>query len=75
MIASEIELKNTLEKLAELENHIAPQVEQERLGTLRPVERLSLRSMKRLANSLREEITRYRAQRAKRKSEQPAQSV
>ncbi len=69
MIASDFELKNTLEKLADIETHIAPQVEQERLGTLSPVARLSLRSMRRLANSLREEIARYRAQQSKRKSE------
>ena len=52
MIASDFELKNTLEKLAALEAHIAPQLEQARLGTLSPVARLSLRSMKRLVNSL-----------------------
>lgn len=62
MIASDLELKNTLDKLAELETHIAPQVEQERQGAIGPVERLSLRSMRQLANSLREEIARYRAE-------------
>ena len=74
MIASDLELKNTLDKLAELEAHIAPRVEQQRQGTLSPVARLSLRSMKRLANALREEIARYRAQQSKTKVErsQPA---
>ncbi len=71
MIASDFELKNTLDKLAELEAHIAPQVEQARQGQLSPVGRLSLRSMKRLINSLREEIARYRAQQSKTKVERP----
>ena len=75
MIASDFELQNTLDKLAELEEHIAPKVEQARLGTLNPVARLSLRSLRRLANSLREEIARYRAQQSKRKSEQTVPSV
>ncbi len=74
MIASDFELNNTLEKLAEIETHIAPQVEQERQGSLSPTARLSLRTMRRLANSLREEIARYRAQQSKTKVEraQPA---
>lgn len=67
MIASDFELNNTLEKLAEIEAHIAPQVEQERQGLLSPTARLSLRSMRRLANSLREEIARYRVQQSKTK--------
>ena len=74
MIASDFELNNTLEKLAEMEAHIARQVEQERQGSLSPTARLSLRSMRRLANSLREEIACYRAQQSKTKVEraQPA---
>ncbi len=70
MIASDFELNNTLDKLAEVEAHIAPQVEQARRGTLSPTARLSLRNMRLLANSLREEIARYRAQQSKTKVEQ-----
>ena len=75
MISSDIELKNTLDKLSEVEAHIAPQVEQERLGTLSPVARLSLRNLRRLINSLREKIARYRAQQSKRKTEQTVPSA
>ena len=75
MITSDFELQNTLEKLAELEEHIAPRMEQARLGTLNPIARLSLRSLRRLANSLREEIARYRAQHSNQKSEQAVPSA
>lgn len=64
MIENDLQLQNTLDKLAALEEHLQPKLALERAGQLTPVQRLSLRSMRRIVNQLREEIVRYRSSRA-----------
>ena len=61
MIENDFQLQNTLDKLAALEEHLQPKLALEAAGTLTPVQRLSLRSMRRMMNQLREEIVRYRS--------------
>ena len=61
MIGNNFQLQNTLDKLAALEEHLQPKLALEAAGTLTPVQRLSLRSMRRMMNQLREEIVRYRS--------------
>ena len=61
MIENDFQLQNTLDKLAALEEHLQPKLRLEAAGTLTPVQRLSLRSMRRMMNQLREEIVRYRS--------------
>lgn len=75
MITSDWELKDTLDELTILETRIWTQVEREQRGSLSPIERWSLRSLQRRANSLCVKIARYRAQQSQGQSEQASQGV
>ena len=71
MIENDFQLQNTLDKLAALEEHLQPKLALEAAGTLTPVQRLSLRSMRRMMNQLREEIVRYRSSHGRQPAEEP----
>ena len=70
MIESDFQLQNTLDKLAALEEHLQPKLELERAGQLTPIQRISLRSMRRIVNQLREEIVRYRSSQARQPTDE-----
>ena len=72
MIENDFQLQNTLDKLAALEEHLQPKLALEAAGTLTPVQRLSLRSMRRMMNQLREEIVRYRSSHGRQPAEESA---
>ncbi len=70
MIENDFQLQNTLEKLAALEEHLQPKLALSASGELTPIQRLSLRSMRRVANQLREEIVRYRSSQARQPADE-----
>ena len=47
LFSDDFQLQNTLDKLAALEEHLQPKLTLEKTGTLTPVQRHSLRSMRR----------------------------
>ena len=72
MIENNFQLQNTLDKLAALEEHLQPKLALEAAGTLTPVQRLSLRSLRRMMNQLREEIVRYRSSHGRQPAKESA---